>query len=233
MIRIVAIVEGDGEVKAVPVLLRRIGAAVAPLAALDVAWPIRVPRGRFLKASGLEGYVSLAASRAGPDGRILVLLDANGDCPAELGAALLRRARAARPDLLIEVVLAKCEYEAWFIAAADSLRGTRGISNAANVPPRPGIDPRRQGVAPRPDERPLQPHRRPSRAHRPLRHDGSPPPRAVVRQDVARRQRPDTLRPVAGGSARLPATYRPVVRFRACGTAALRKLDRHHLFSYP
>ena len=135
MIRIVAIVEG--EVKAVPVLLRRIGAAVAPLAALDVARPIRVPRGRFLKGSGLEGYVSLAASRAGPDGRILVLLDANGDCPAELGAALLQRARAARPDLLIEVVLAKCEYEAWFIAAADSLRGTRGISNAANVPPDP------------------------------------------------------------------------------------------------
>ena len=66
-----------------------------------------------------------------------MLLDANGDCPAELGAALLRRARAARPDLLIEVVLAKCEYEAWFIAAADSLRGTRGISNAANVPPDP------------------------------------------------------------------------------------------------
>ena len=137
MIRIVAIVEGDGEVKAVPVLLRRIGAAVAPLAALDVARPIRVSRGRFLKESGLEGYVSLAASRAGPDGRILVLLDANGDCPAELGAALLRRARAARPDLLIEVVLAKCEYESWFIAAADSLRGTRGISNAANVPPDP------------------------------------------------------------------------------------------------
>ena len=137
MIRIVAIVEGDGEVKAVPVLLRRIGAAVAPLAALDVARPIHVSRGRFLKGSGLEGYVSLAASRAGPDGRILVLLDANGDCPAKLGAALLRRARTARPDLLIEVVLAKCEYEAWFIAAADSLRGTRGISSAANVPPDP------------------------------------------------------------------------------------------------
>ncbi len=135
MIRIVAIVEGDGEVKAVPVLLRRIGAAVAPLVALDVARPIRVSRGRFLKGSGLESYVSLAASRAGPDGRILVLLDANGDCPAELGAALLRRARAARPDLLIEVVL--CEYEAWFIAAADSLCGTRGISSAANVPPDP------------------------------------------------------------------------------------------------
>ena len=72
-----------------------------------------------------------------PGGRILVLLDANGDCPAELGATLLQRARAARPDLLIEVVLAKCEYESWFIAAADSLRGTRGISSAANVPPDP------------------------------------------------------------------------------------------------
>ena len=30
LVRIVAVVEGDGEVKAVPVLLRRIGMAVAP-----------------------------------------------------------------------------------------------------------------------------------------------------------------------------------------------------------
>ena len=176
MIRIVAIVEGDGEVKAVPVLLRRIGAAVAPLAALDVARPIRVSRGRFLKSSGLEGYVSLAASRAGPDGRILVLLDANGDCPAELGATLLRRARAARPDLLIEVVLAKCEYEAWFIAAADSPRGT---SNAANVPPDPeSIRGAKEWLRARMSG-PYSPTADQAALTAPVRHDGSPPPRAV------------------------------------------------------
>lgn len=123
--------------KAVPVLLRRIGVEVSPLAALDVVRPIRVPRGRLLGADGLERYVSLAASRAGPDGRILVLLDANGDCPAELGTIVLRRARALRPDVPIEVVIAKCEYEAWFIATVESLRGTRGIWSTASVPPNP------------------------------------------------------------------------------------------------
>lgn len=137
MIRVATIVEGDGEVKAVPLLLRRIGVAVAPLTALEVVRPIRVPRGLFLKEDGLERYVHVAASRAGPDGRILVLLDANGDCPAELGTILLRRARALRPDLPIEVVIAKCEYEAWFIATFESLRGTRGISSTASVPPDP------------------------------------------------------------------------------------------------
>lgn len=139
MIRIATIVEGDGEVKAVPVLLRRIGLEVAPLTALEVVRPIRVPRGLFLKEDGLERYVNVAASRAGAGGRILVLLDANGDCPAELGTLLLRRARSLRPDLPIEVVIAKCEYEAWFIATVESLRGTRGISSAASVPPDPEL----------------------------------------------------------------------------------------------
>lgn len=120
-----------------PVLIRRIGLEVAPAVAPDVVRPVRVPRGRFLKAGGLEGYVSLAARRAGVDGRILVLLDANGDCPAQLSGALLRRIRAARPDRRIEVVLAKCEYESWFIAALDSLRGIRGIANDADVPQDP------------------------------------------------------------------------------------------------
>ena len=124
MARIVAIVEGDGEVSAVPVLIRRIGLEVAPRAAPDVMRPVRVPRGRFLKEGGLERYLSLAAGRAGAGGGILVLLDANGDCPAELGATLLRRALATRPDRLIEVVVAKCEYESWLISAVDSLRWT-------------------------------------------------------------------------------------------------------------
>ena len=35
------------------------------------------------------------------------------------------------------MVLAKCEYESWFIAAIDSLRGTRGVWPDADVPPDP------------------------------------------------------------------------------------------------
>ena len=65
--------------------------------------------------------MSLAAVRVGADGRILIVLDANGDCPAELGPAVLQRARRQRSDRRIEVVFAKCEYGAWFLAAAESI----------------------------------------------------------------------------------------------------------------
>ena len=135
--KIVAIVEGDGEVEAVPALIRRIHATVSPEAPLEIGRPVRVRRNRILKAGELERYLELAANLAGTDGGILVLLDANGDCPANLGPDILRRARAARPDRRIEVVLANCEYESWFIAAIDSLKGKRNVSPAATAPQDP------------------------------------------------------------------------------------------------
>jgi len=125
--KVVAIVEGDGEVEAVPLLIRRIGAEASPLIPPEVMRPIRVPRLRIVKEGELERYVLLAAARAGDGGRIVIVLGANGDCPAELAPRLLQRARAARPDFRVDVVLAKCEYEAWFISAIESIAGFRGI----------------------------------------------------------------------------------------------------------
>ena len=83
MVRVVAIVEGHGEAEAVPLLIRRIGQEVSPLSTPDVVKPIRVPRGSMLKTGELDRYVSLAGIRVGSDGRILILLDAHRDCPAE------------------------------------------------------------------------------------------------------------------------------------------------------
>ncbi|MEA1950239.1 MAG: DUF4276 family protein, partial [Planctomycetota bacterium] len=54
---------------------------------------------------------------------ILILLDADDDCPARLGPDMLRRAVAARSDVPIGVVLAKREFESWFLAAASSIAG--------------------------------------------------------------------------------------------------------------
>ncbi len=137
MTNIVAIVEGDGEVAAVPVLIRRIGSEVFPLSPPTVLRPIRVRRHQILEEGELERYVSLAALRAGDGGCILVLLDANGDCPAELGALILRRARTVGFGRRIEAVLAECEYETWFIAVAESIAGARGISPHASAPEDP------------------------------------------------------------------------------------------------
>ena len=137
MAKIVAIVEGDGEVKAVPALIRRIHGELSPGTPLDIGRPVRVRRNRVLKDGELERYLDLAANLAGADGGILVLLDANGDCPAHLGPRILQRARAARLDRRIEVILANREYESWFIAAIDSLKGKRNVSAVAAVPQDP------------------------------------------------------------------------------------------------
>ena len=134
MNKIATIVEGHGEVEAVPILLRRIAERVAPGIALEVPRPIRVKRHQILKAEEMERAVALAAGRARPNGGILVLLDADDDCPADLASGLLHRARQSRSDRPIRVVLAKAEYESWFLAAAASLAGQRGIDEAASPP---------------------------------------------------------------------------------------------------
>lgn len=131
------IVEGQGEVAAVPVLLRRLAAVIDPQRAVDVRKPVRVPKGRMTKWGELERYVSLAALSAGPSGAVLVLVDADDDCPATFGPELLGRAKSARPDHPVSVVVAMREFESWFLAAAPSLRSQRGLRDDLDAPDLP------------------------------------------------------------------------------------------------
>lgn len=126
---VATIVEGDGEVAAVPVLLRRIAMWRSAEMSVDVAAPIRVRRDRFLnREDEFQRHLQLAAAKCGETGWVLVLLDADDDCPATFGAEILRRAQICAPHRNVSVVLANREYEAWFIAAAESLNGQRGFS---------------------------------------------------------------------------------------------------------
>ena len=59
------------------------------------------------------------------------------DCPKTLAAEIIERARKARGDRAIQVVLAKVEYEAWFLAAAESLADHRGIKPDVVSPSNP------------------------------------------------------------------------------------------------
>lgn len=128
MSRVASIVEGDGEVQALPVLLRRISEWRTPDAYAEILTPIRVRRDRFLNRDDeFHNKLQLAAAKCGEDGWILLLLDADDDCPAQLATGILARAQASIPHRRISVVLANREYEAWFIAAARSLAGRRGL----------------------------------------------------------------------------------------------------------
>lgn len=137
MLVLACIVEGDGEVEAVPVAIRRIVQEIQSALALKIHHPIRVPKTKLVKPGELERSVELAARRAGRGGAILVVLDSDDDCPATLGPELLARARTVRSDLPISVVLAKREFEAWFLASARSLRGLRGLAGNLEPPPDP------------------------------------------------------------------------------------------------
>jgi hypothetical protein len=88
---------------------------------------MRIPRGKITIAGGIERAVAAEALRVSGTGGVLVLLDADDDCPAEYGPLLLARAMAARPDKQVSVVLANREFEAWFLAAAPSLAGQFGF----------------------------------------------------------------------------------------------------------
>ncbi len=136
-IQIACIVEGRGEVAAAPTLIHRIAKIRYPELEIRTPTPIRVSRDKVVKAGELERRVELAARKIGGQGAILILLDSDDDCPAELGPALLLRALEVRKDLPIAVVLAKYEFEAWFLAAAESLRGQRGLSNNLQSPNNP------------------------------------------------------------------------------------------------
>lgn len=127
---VATIVEGDGEVAALPVLLRRLATWLTPdLPAPRILTPIRVPRDKLLqRPTELSRHLQLAASKCGADGWILILLDADDDCPAILGADLRQRAQTMVPHRSVAVVLANREFEAWFIASAPSLEGVRGFS---------------------------------------------------------------------------------------------------------
>lgn len=130
---IVPIVEGDGEVAALPVLLRRLNEWKRPGTAIDISHPIRVRKDRFLRRDEeFSRHVQLACLKANVGGLVLILLDADDDCPAVESENIRTRALRVNNTREFAVIMPNREYEAWFIAAAPSLSGRRGFELANN-----------------------------------------------------------------------------------------------------
>lgn len=130
------IVEGHGEIEALPVLIRRVGEQLTPpvYPSLDSSDVLRVPKSRLLRSGELERHVELLLRKYDGLVRILVLVDADDDCPAELGPRLLERAESVRPEIDVSVVIAKSEFESWLIAGCRSLAGKCGLARDLKPP---------------------------------------------------------------------------------------------------
>ena len=91
--KIQPIVEGHGDVAALPILLRRL-VNEAEIWAADIGRPIRRPRSRLVKEEEIQRAVRLALLQ--PDcGAVLILFDGDDDCPADVGPTLQAWATAA------------------------------------------------------------------------------------------------------------------------------------------
>lgn len=128
-VRVASIVEGDGEVAALPILLRRVWHEIVEGAYIDVLRPVRIKRDRVGQPGYLLKYVRVADTQLAKAHGVelpsvtLVLLDAEADCPVafadQVRASLLGVALVAPVCCVIPTPM----YEGWFVGAATSLTG--------------------------------------------------------------------------------------------------------------
>ncbi len=118
---IVPIVEGPGDKAAAPILVRRVLQERLGRYEFEVMQPKQArDKGNLIKR--LENFIAYASKTQGCTA-ILILLDADRDCPMELGAQLAGRALATVVGMPIAVVCAKRKYENWFLASDEDYTG--------------------------------------------------------------------------------------------------------------
>jgi hypothetical protein len=137
---IVPIVEGHGEVIAIPPLLRKIAMIYDSSIVVHIGEPIRVKSGSFLNIDKeFSRFVNLAAEKAKlKNGTVIIIIDSEDFCPKELGPTLRDRARAIRPDVPIFISLAYREFETWFIYSIGSIcKEHKDVNDATQIPKDP------------------------------------------------------------------------------------------------
>lgn len=130
------IVEGDGDVKAVPILLKRIASEILLCGNLNCLQPYRLPRNKLLKTEELSRALNFARSKlrhCDPPLFTLVLMDSDADCVKEIVEKVHSDHAACIAMVPTSIVLAVREFEAWFLAAKmnaaqhNSLREDAGV----------------------------------------------------------------------------------------------------------
>ena len=133
--KVYPIVEGHGEVEAAPVLFRRL-LAEARCFKVGVGRPIKRTQAQLHSKEGIQAGVRLALLQ--PEcAAVVILFDGEDDCPKARGAEVRAWAQEVAGGRPCDVVIAYREYETWFLAAVESLRGQYGIRPDATAPENP------------------------------------------------------------------------------------------------
>jgi len=135
---IVCLGEGHADCDSLPTLLTRVAALLGHVPPI-LPEPIRFKRQRIERQGELARLLGLARKKLRAPGGILLVLDADDDCPAELGPRLLAAARSACSDVPLAVVAAKRMFETWVIAGAEGLFESGELARA-DMPSAPEED---------------------------------------------------------------------------------------------
>ncbi len=136
-VTIAPIVEGHGEIPAVRTLIDRISFELIGTY-VEVAQPFRLDSAKMRKPEELAKAVRFQSARVRGRGGVLVLRDGDDSditCPVELAASLAPE--PASVTVPVEIVIARHEYEGWFLAAAESLRSHPSINDDAKASENP------------------------------------------------------------------------------------------------
>jgi hypothetical protein len=141
-LRVLPIVEGQGEDNSVRILLQRVWYELLGGEYIEVLKALRGKRLKLVNEQELKRALDLAVSKLrakhlDDPAMVLILLDADSDLPCILGPQLLARARDIRSDADISCVIANAEYETWFVAAAESLTAFMDLARGPAVPEDP------------------------------------------------------------------------------------------------
>jgi hypothetical protein len=126
--KIVSIVEGDGDAQAVPKIIAKILAHLGRYDLIPGDAKIAGGKSELTKIGGLEVYLDYAEAVANACAT-LVIIDADDDCPKALAELLANRVRTKGVRNPVAIVVANREYESWFIASLETIKGHRNIAS--------------------------------------------------------------------------------------------------------
>lgn len=132
MPKIVPIVEGPGEVEAVPALIWKL---LAEMERYDIqVGDVQNAHGcgNLTVSGGVERFVGNAWKKH-DCGAVLILMDAEEQCAMQLATDFSRRILAMGVRFPVATVIAKCEYEAWFLASLETITG-ESFGNRQGLP---------------------------------------------------------------------------------------------------
>jgi hypothetical protein len=123
------LVEGDGEVAAAKLLVRRILFEKHERYEFQLETYNASGRGNLTTDKGLEFFLN-RLRRDKDCGAVLILLDAEKEdvaCPPRLAKSFAEQSQKLNLPFPVVVVVAVCEYESWFLANLESIAPKYGI----------------------------------------------------------------------------------------------------------